>query len=82
MMWAASSLLYYAFSLTLVPMYANKLYFDQAKKKVERVKGSFSDYEQQLRELRRIGGTSIIPYFVAALVFVLSIFVFVVGATA
>ena len=74
-----TSVMYYAFSLTLVPMFANKLYFDHAQKKVEGVKGSYSDSEQQLQELRRIGGTSIVPYFIGGLIVVLSLFVFVVS---
>ncbi|MEO1320099.1 MAG: DUF2628 domain-containing protein [Pseudomonadota bacterium] len=76
-----TTVLYYGFSLTLVPMYANKLYYDHAQKKVESVKGSYSDSEQQLTELGRIGGTSVVPFFIAILVVVLFIFVFAVGVS-
>lgn len=45
-------------SLVLLPMFANRLYFRHAKKKMAKIALRFPDREQQSLELARAGGTS------------------------
>ena len=58
----ASTLFYYAsyifITFILVPIFANRLYYQHAQKKADKVASVISSAEQQSAELSRIGGTS------------------------
>jgi len=54
----AASLLYIAGILSLVPMYANSLYYNHCKKRIAATKASTTDVQRQLGELAGKGGTS------------------------
>lgn len=65
--------LYFIISLIIVPMYANRLYFRHAEKKLARAAIRFPSPDQQSLELARAGGTSnviliIIPLILVALI--------------
>lgn len=59
---AAGTAFYYsmygAIAFIVVPIYANKLYFNHANGKIAKVSGTSMSSEQQALELARIGGTS------------------------
>lgn len=50
-------LLYIIVGFIIIPMYANRLYFGHAMKKIARAKAIYSDGEDQIREVYRTGGT-------------------------
>ena len=50
-------LLWMVFGFILIPMFANRLYYRHATKKIARAKALFSNEEDQLREVYRTGGT-------------------------
>lgn len=62
------SIVYYALNVPitfiLVPIFANRLYYRHAQKKVEKVAASTGSPEEQSAELARIGGTSNIALIV------------------
>lgn len=78
---AASGLFYYGsywfITFIIMPMFANRLYYQHAQKKINKVVSVTSSREQQSIEVARRGGTSAI-----ALVIVPFILVFVVGIVA
>ena len=78
---AASGLFYYGsywfVTFIIIPMFANRLYYQHTQKKINKVVSATSAPEQQSIEVARIGGTSAI-----ALVIVPFILVFVVGIVA
>ncbi len=55
--------LYLVIAFMLVPMFANKLYYDHVSAKVQKINQTGLSYEQKSEELARKGGTSIIAYF-------------------
>lgn len=64
-------------TLILFPMFANRLYFRHAKKKMAKIALRFPDREQQSLELARAGGTSnvvivVLPIVVIALIGILA----------
>lgn len=50
-------LLWMVFGFIIIPMFANRLYYRHATKKIARAKALFSNEEDQLREVYRTGGT-------------------------
>lgn len=78
---AASGLFYYGsywfVTFIIVPMFANRLYYQHTQKKINKVVSATSSPEQQSIEVARRGGTSTI-----ALVIVPFILVFVLGIVA
>jgi len=78
---AASGLFYYGsywfVTFIIVPMFANRLYYQHTQKKINKVVSATSSPEQQSIEVARRGGTSAI-----ALVIVPFILVFVLGIVA
>ena len=78
---ASSGLFYYGsywfITFIIVPMFANRLYYQHTRKKIEKVASATSSPEQQSIEVARRGGTSAI-----ALVIVPFILVFVLGIVA
>jgi hypothetical protein len=78
---AASGLFYYGsywfVTFIIIPMFANRLYYQHTQKKINKVVSATAAPEQQSIEVARIGGTSAI-----ALVIVPFILVFVVGIVA
>jgi len=50
-------LLYIIVGFIIIPMFANRLYYRHATKKIARAKALFSNEEDQLREVYRTGGT-------------------------
>ena len=50
-------LLYTIVGFIIIPMFANRLYYRHATKKIARAKALFSNEEDQLREVYRTGGT-------------------------
>jgi len=65
--------IYSVLSLIIVPMYANRLYYRHAQKKMARVALRFPSPDQQALELARAGGTSnvvliILPLILVALI--------------
>ena len=50
-------LLYIVVGLIIIPMFANRLYYGHAMKKIARAKALTSDREAQVREVYRTGGT-------------------------
>ena len=50
-------LLWMVFGFILIPMFANRLYYRHATRKIARAKTIYSDKEDQLREVYRTGGT-------------------------
>ncbi|MDJ0918888.1 MAG: pilin [Woeseiaceae bacterium] len=54
---------YLIIAFVLVPMYANKLYYNHVSAKVQKINQTDLSYEQKSEELARKGGTSIVAYF-------------------
>jgi len=50
-------LLHFIVGFIVIPMFANRLYYRHATKKIARAKARFSDEDDQLREVYRTGGT-------------------------
>jgi type IV pilus assembly protein PilA len=64
---------YFVIAFVLAPMFANRLYYQHAQKKISKVAAATSSAEQQSAELARIGGTSRIvlvlaPLFLVAII--------------
>jgi len=68
---------WFLIGFVLLPMFANRLYFNHAQAKINKVASITSSAEQQATELVRIGGTSniilvVVPLFLVAVVGVIA----------
>ncbi len=68
---------YVLVAFILLPMYANKLYYNHAKRKVAKMAATTLSEEQQALELARTGGTSgaimiVVPFVLIALIGILA----------